>query len=364
VQLVFSPLDKYTTPIERAQSRDATRPITELAVVGAPGASTHEGRATGEAHIFERNSQGKWVATKVLFAPRPPDLTGSYPPVGCASDGSGGRPWCASSLDTSFTTKAGDRFGAAVAVLLRRNLHDDAVFVGAPMASGGRGAVYVFRRGQESYERLCGLGHDEADGSRGGRGAYERGERQGTSFSRTSGGTGAGGGWGLIDILFDSTPSLGALFGFSIAAAPSIFPASSSPTISTSAQVLLVGSPGYSRQGRAEYEAALPDVGCALVFRHVAEGSWALEERLMASGTCPLAAFGCQPVPRACTSRPDTPELLEPAHEYIVAGCSDKIVKVAERISLILKATIVTEHRARRQVRPRHLDLSSWRPPW
>ena len=200
---------------------------------------------------------------------------------------------------------------------LAANLAADTVFVGAPMAGGGRGAVYVFRRGQASYERSCGLGGEEADGTRGGRGTEGLGERGGwghASFGRTRGGTGGGGGWGLVEILLDSTPSFGSLFGSSLATAASAFSTSSSssssshpdPPASASAYpstLLVVGSPGYSRQGRAELEAALPDGGCALVFRRSPLGAggdggsvgrgggflnlsdgWVLEDRLLLSG--------------------------------------------------------------------------------
>ena len=180
---------------------------------------------------------------------------------------------------------AGDMFGAAVAILLHRDLHADTVYVGAPSAGEEEeGAVYVFRRGQDSYEALCGLGRggvDSLDGSPGG--GRDDGDRDYTE--RTWMGTGAGGGWGLIEILHDPQRRARNHLGFSLAVAPSALPP---PSPSSTSSLLVVGTPGW-RQAQAEHQVALP-AGSALVFRRgeasVAGdvGSWAFEERLLVSG--------------------------------------------------------------------------------
>lgn len=90
----------------------------------------------------------------------------------------------------------------------------------APQAGGARGggAVYVFQRGQESYEQLCGLGSmdgaGDSDGTPGGTHLGGRG-------TRTVGGMGRGGGWGLTEILFDPARHSGGLFGFGLAVSDS-----------------------------------------------------------------------------------------------------------------------------------------------
>ena len=253
----FSPHNAFASKAERAQTRERERRQSEIAVVGVPGSN----RDMGEAHIYERDSTGVWVPTRLLFAPGLPDKSGSYPPVGCAPGGKS-QAWCSNSLDGLFTARPGDRFGSSLAVLLDTDVHMDTVYVGAPLAGHGKGAVYVFRRGHASYERLCGLRHVFLD-----------------AHSRTLGGTGAGGGWGLNEILIDATPTVGSLFGAALA----VRPASGGD-----AELLVIGSPGW-RQGRAEFDAAFPDAGCAVVYRRISASSaasrvWMLEERLVASG--------------------------------------------------------------------------------
>jgi hypothetical protein len=253
----FSPLDAFSSKAERAQTRERERRQSEIAIVGVPGSN----RDTGEAHIYERDSTGVWVPTRLLFAPGLPDKSGSYPPVGCAPGGES-HAWCSNSLDGLFTARPGDRFGSSLAVLLDTDVHMDTVYVGAPWAGHGKGAVYVFRRGHASYERLCGLRHVFLD-----------------AHSRTLGGTGAGGGWGINEILLDATPTVGSLFGAALAVGPAS---------GGDAALLIIGSPGW-RQGRAEFDAAFPDTGCAVVYRRIAASSavsrvWMLEERLVASG--------------------------------------------------------------------------------
>ena len=227
-----------------------------------------------------------------------------------------GPAWCRSSRDGTFTTRAGDRFGSAIAVLLDADLHADTVFVGAPHAGGGAGAVYVFRRGQESYERMHGLGHFEADGTAGGRGGGEENAGGSSGYAKTQGGTAAGGGWGLVEILVDIAPTAAGLFGSALAAAPST--AITRASAAASSALLLVGSPGW-RQRRAEFYAMLPDAGCALVFRRppaparaTAASSWAFEERLVLSGE--MAGCGTLEVgsavailPRAAAAAPQGP---------------------------------------------------------
>ena len=254
---LFSPLGALSSEAERAHSHARVRRPSEIAVVGVPGAS----RDAGEAHIYERDSTGVWVPTRLLFAPGLPDKSGSYPPVGCSAGGVS-QAWCSNSEAGTLTTRNGDRFGASLAVLLHTNEHMDTVFVGAPRAGHGKGAVYVFRRGQASYEALGGLRHVFLH-----------------ARSKTLGGTAEGGGWGLEEILFDAMPTVGSLFGAALAVGPA-------PPFS----LLVVGSPGW-RQGRAEFDAALPDAGCALVYRRPAAAAssatprlWMLEERLVASG--------------------------------------------------------------------------------
>jgi len=253
----FSPLDAFSSKAERAQTSERERRQSEIAVVGVPGSN----RDTGEAHIYERDSTGVWVPTRLLFAPGLPDTSGSYPPVGCAPGGES-QAWCSNSLDGIFTARPGDRFGSSLAVLLDTDEHMDTVYVGAPWAGHGKGAVYVFRRGHASYERLCGLRHMFLD-----------------AHSRTLGGTGSGGGWGLKEILLDATPTAGSLFGAALAVGPAS---------GGDAALLVIASPGW-RQGRAEFDAAFPDAGCAVVYRRIAASSaasrvWMLEERLVASG--------------------------------------------------------------------------------
>ena len=60
-----------------AHTRARRRLVSEILVVGAPGAA----RAAGEAHVFERSADGVWHPTKVLFAPALPGPSAQYPPV-------------------------------------------------------------------------------------------------------------------------------------------------------------------------------------------------------------------------------------------------------------------------------------------